>query len=141
MKTHVLESATLGLLLAMATVISHADTAVVSETTSTFHYKTGEEVFKNVCAACHMPDAKGATGAGKFPALANNPKLAAASYIGFVIMNGQKGMPPFGGTLNDAQITDTVNYVRTHFGNAFKDKATEQDISKLRQPSRSYQLE
>jgi mono/diheme cytochrome c family protein len=37
--------------------------------------KTGDQVYQMVCQACHMADAKGAVGAGTFPALANNPKL------------------------------------------------------------------
>lgn len=41
---------------------------------------TGEQVYGAVCQACHMADAKGATGAGTIPALANNPRLAGAAY-------------------------------------------------------------
>ena len=141
MTIHSLNKFVLGLAMVLLGAYSHADTAVISETSSAFPYKTGEDVFKHVCAACHMPDAKGAVGAGYFPALAKNPKLTAAGYIGFVVVNGQKGMPPFGGTLTDTQIADTINYVRTHFGNNFADKVSAQDIGKLRQPGRSYQLE
>ena len=30
-------------------------------------------------------------------------------------------MPPIGGMMSDAQVADVVNYVRTHFGNAYPD--------------------
>ncbi|MDB5445373.1 MAG: cytochrome c class, partial [Phenylobacterium sp.] len=36
---------------------------------------TGEQVYRVVCQACHMADAKGATGAATIPALAANPRL------------------------------------------------------------------
>ncbi|HSG55053.1 MAG TPA: c-type cytochrome, partial [Paracoccaceae bacterium] len=41
---------------------------------------SGAEIYATVCAACHMPDAMGAVGAGFYPALANNPRLIASRY-------------------------------------------------------------
>ena len=38
--------------------------------------RDGEAVFKNVCAACHMADGKGASGAARYPSLSSNTKLA-----------------------------------------------------------------
>ena len=35
----------------------------------------GEAIYKGICQDCHMPDARGAVGAGMYPALAGNPKL------------------------------------------------------------------
>jgi mono/diheme cytochrome c family protein len=49
-----------------------------------------------------------------------------------VIVHGQKAMPPFGPLLNDQQIADVVNYVRTHFGNNYKDKVTPGDVKAQR---------
>ena len=80
---------------------------------------TGEDTYQHVCAACHMPDALGATGAGTYPALASNPRLMAGAYPLYVVMNGKNGMPPMGDMLTDAQVADVVNYVRTHFGNDY----------------------
>ena len=57
-----------------------------------FTEQGGEAIFKNVCQGCHMPDAKGAVGAGMYPALAKNPKLEVAGYPVSVIVNGQKGV-------------------------------------------------
>ena len=89
-----------------------------------FPQQTGEELFKNICQGCHMPDAKGATGAGTYPALATNPRLAAAVYPITVVLHGQRAMPPFGESLNDEQVANVINYVRSHFGNHYKDQVT-----------------
>jgi mono/diheme cytochrome c family protein len=97
-----------------------------------FTEQGGEAIFKNVCQGCHMPDAKGAVGAGMYPALAKNPKLEVAGYPIAVVVNGQKAMPAFGGMFSDQQVADVVNYVRTHFGNNYKDKATPADVKASR---------
>jgi mono/diheme cytochrome c family protein len=86
--------------------------------------QTGEDLFKNICQGCHMPDAKGAIGAGAYPALASNPRLAAAIYPVTVVLHGQRAMPPFGESLSDEQIAAVLNYVRTNFGNRYKDLIT-----------------
>lgn len=97
-----------------------------------FGEKTGESLYKNVCAACHMPDARGAVGAGYYPALAKNERLEASGYPMYVVMNGLNGMPAFGNMMSDAQVAEVVNYVRTHFGNNFKDAVTADDVKALR---------
>lgn len=93
---------------------------------------TGEQIFTHVCQGCHMPDAKGALGAGRYPALAGNPKLASAAYPAAMVINGRGGMPPFGMLLSDAQVADVVNYVRTHFGNTYQDALTADDVKAFR---------
>ena len=37
-----------------------------------FAEKGGEELYVNICQGCHMPDGKGATGAGAYPSIAGN---------------------------------------------------------------------
>jgi mono/diheme cytochrome c family protein len=86
--------------------------------------KNGQETYQMVCQACHMADAKGATGAGTFPALAGNDKLGTAEYPIFMVVNGKGGMPWFYDTMTPQQIAEVVTYVRTHFGNAYKDPVT-----------------
>jgi mono/diheme cytochrome c family protein len=71
-----------------------------------------------------MSDAQGAIGAGAYPALAHNPRLRAAIYPITLILHGQRAMPPFDDSLSDAQIANVINYVRTHFGNRYKDQVT-----------------
>lgn len=79
-----------------------------------------------------MPDGRGAVGAGMYPALARNPKLEVAGYPISVVLNGQKAMPDFGSMLSDEQVADVVNYVRTNFGNNYKDKVTAADVHTAR---------
>ena len=93
-------------------------------TRSTLRDANGEAIFRHICQGCHMPDAKGAVGAGMYPALANNAKLEEAGYPIAVIVNGQKAMPPLGSMFSDTQVADVVNYIRTHFGNHYTDKVT-----------------
>ncbi len=97
-----------------------------------FPMQGGEAIYKGVCQGCHMPDAKGAVGAGMYPALASNAKLEEAGYPLGVIINGQKAMPPLGPYFNDTQIADVVNYIRTHFGNHYTDKVTAAEVKTMR---------
>ena len=99
---------------------------------SPFPFQGGEAVYKGVCQGCHMADAKGAVGAGAYPALAKNANLETAAYPVSIVLKGQKAMPFFGLQLNDQQIADVVNYVRTHFGNKYKDKVKPEDVKALR---------
>jgi mono/diheme cytochrome c family protein len=92
--------------------------------------QSGEEIYATLCQACHMEGGVGAAGA--YPALAGNPKLASAAYPLSIIVNGRRGMPPFGSTLTDQQVAAVVNYVRTHFGNEFADPITPADASAAR---------
>jgi mono/diheme cytochrome c family protein len=113
-------------------------TAVAQEGQRTFSsgYRfvemSGEELYNNVCRACHMLDAKGATGAGTYPSLSANPNLEAPGYPVTMVIRGRRAMPPFGDMMNDAQIAAVVNYLRTHFGNNYTDMVTAQDVSEAR---------
>jgi mono/diheme cytochrome c family protein len=107
----------------------------------------GERVYKTICQGCHMSEGQGAVGAGTYPKLAGNPTVASKEYVAIMVLMGRKGMPSFGmlpgmneqearmlANLTDAQIAAVVNYVRSHFGNDFKDKATPKDVSQLPHP-------
>ena len=96
--------------------------------------KNGAEVYRFYCQACHMADAKGAVGAGAFPALANNARIGTAQYAIYMIEKGKGGMPYFSDQLTPAQVADVVNYVRTHFGNAYKDAVTAADVEPMAKP-------
>jgi mono/diheme cytochrome c family protein len=93
-----------------------------------FAEASGEELFANVCQGCHMPDGAGATGAGNYPALAKDSSLEAKTYPVYVVIRGQRAMPPFGPMMSDDQIAAVVNYVRTHFGNQYPDQVTAEDV-------------
>jgi mono/diheme cytochrome c family protein len=94
--------------------------------------QTGEALYQGICQGCHMPNAKGAVGAGAYPALAGDKKLVAKAYPELVVLRGQKAMPAFGPSLSDAQVAAVVNYVRTHFTNSYSDTVTIDDVKALR---------
>ena len=79
-----------------------------------------------------MPQGQGAAEVGFYPALAGNEKLAAAAYPVGVVMNGLHGMPGFAYRLDDAQVAEVVNYVRSNFGNQFTDTVTAEDVKLFR---------
>ena len=97
-----------------------------------FMQREGEVIYRTVCQSCHMAAAEGAVGAGAYPALANDPKLAAAGYSVLVVVNGSKDMPPFGALLDDEQVAAVVNYVRSHFGNSYPDIVSPVDVKSPR---------
>lgn len=97
---------------------------------------TGKDIYEGICQGCHMPDAKGAQGAGVYPALAGNRKLAAKSYPAYVVARGQKAMPEFGTSMSDQQIANVVNYIRTSFGNTYADALAPADVQAVR-PSKA----
>lgn len=126
-------------LLAMSAIApSHADEAAppfsprVTVFFSPFVHRDGATIFRAVCQGCHMPDAKGASGAGNYPALAANPKLASAAYPAITVLKGRHGMPAFADYFDDTQVAEIVNYVRTHFDNHYADMLTADDVKKLR---------
>jgi mono/diheme cytochrome c family protein len=102
----------------------------------------GKEIYESICQGCHMPDAKGAIGAGKYPALAGDPALASRQFMALTVLLGRRNMPAFGAkhgvgfggpaaTLSYAQIAAVVNYVRSNFGNQFKDQINEGEVAAL----------
>jgi cytochrome c5 len=93
---------------------------------------SGEELFASVCRGCHMSDARGAVGAGTYPSLAGNRNLEAGGYPVAVVVNGQRGMPAFGVMMSDDQVAAVVNYLRTHFGNNYRDAVTPEDVKSVR---------
>jgi len=121
----------------LCTGISWADadsTSHIGPDTDMRETYSGAEVYQRYCLACHMEDGTGAQGAGYFPALAENNKLAAAGYPIFVVLNGLGGMPWFNGMLQDDEIAAVVNYIRSNFGNNFTDQAAAQDVAIMRGP-------
>jgi mono/diheme cytochrome c family protein len=130
------------LLAAGITGVSRADDAG-SLTTAKMTEGQGEKIYSHICQGCHMPQGEGAIGAGHYPKLAGDPALASWRYVALTVMGGKNGMPAFGSdpmeagqtlsaSLSDAQIADVVNYVRSHFGNHFKERVTAAEVAVLR---------
>ena len=102
----------------------------------------GQQIYEHVCRGCHMPDAGGAVGAGRYPALAKDPTLVSRQFMALTILVGRRNMPAFGArhaiafggppaVLSEAQIAAVINYVRSHFGNHYKDQITAAEVSAL----------
>ncbi len=113
-------------------VLPAAQAASILTPESQFAAQGGPALYGSICAGCHMPGAQGAVGAGHYPALAGNPHVASAGYVVHNVLHGYHGMPGFGGELSDQQVADVVNYVRTHFGNAYADAVSPDMVAKAR---------
>jgi mono/diheme cytochrome c family protein len=97
-----------------------------------FGEQGGADLFRNVCAACHQADAKGAVGAATYPPLAADKKLGSTDFVLVELFGGLRGMPPVGDMMSDAQVANVVNYVRTHFGNSYPDAVSAADVKAVR---------
>lgn len=107
----------------------------------------GRQIYENICQGCHMADGGGAVGAGHYPALAKDPTLASRQYMAITLLMGRRNMPAFGEkhaigfggppvALSDAKIAAVINYVRTNFGNHYKDSITAAEVGALDQKAR-----
>jgi len=76
----------------------------------------GQKVFDTTCAQCHGPDGTGNTVVGKAVGAKNlgsaEAKKMTDAEIHTQIEQGKNNMPPFGGTLNKAQIDSLIPVVR-----------------------------
>jgi mono/diheme cytochrome c family protein len=97
-----------------------------------FTETTGADLFASACQGCHMPDGKGAIGAGAYPSLVQDRNLESGGYPVTVVVRGLRGMPPVGAMMSDAQVAAVVNYVRTHFGNRYQDAVSAEDVKQVR---------
>lgn len=124
--------------LALAPLCGHADELPQFSNPGTladrghFVQSGGAALYRAICQGCHMPDARGAQGAGMYPALAANPKLASAAYPALTVLQGRRGMPAFAENLSDEQVAEVVDYVRSHFDNHYDDALTPEDVARLR---------
>ena len=120
-------------ILVLMPVLAHAQEGQrVFSSGYRFVEMSGEELFNNVCRGCHMPDGRGASGAGSYPSLVHNANLQSSGYPITLVVRGQRAMPPFGDMMNDDQVAAVVNYVRTHFGNDYHDAVTAKDVNDAR---------
>jgi mono/diheme cytochrome c family protein len=107
---------------------------------------SGEDIYSHICQGCHMPNGAGAIGAGHYPKLAGSAALASWQYVALTVLGGRNGMPAFSAPasdqwdgptvhLSDAQVADVVNYLRSHFGNNYRDRVSASQIAKLSHPA------
>ena len=87
-----------------------------------------QTIYANHCANCHGDNGEGK--AGRYPALAGNPAVVLAQpdnliqmalYGGYGPSTNSRprpyGMPPYLFTLNNQQIADVLNHIRSQWGN------------------------
>jgi cytochrome c6 len=77
----------------------------------------GEQIYNNVCIACHQPGGAGIEGV--YPPLNNNPLIAGddPTYLINTVLTGRGGMPTFGSIYSDEQIAAISTYVRQAWDN------------------------
>lgn len=108
--------------------------------------KPGAATYVDSCAACHRTDGRGYK--RFFPALRGNPVVLAddpTSLIHIVLTGGTLPgvkdapssvvMPGFGWRLNDNQVADVVNFIRTSWGNKGEKPVTAHDVAEVRKES------
>jgi mono/diheme cytochrome c family protein len=99
-------------------------------------FNAGQEVYRNVCQACHQPDGRGQDKIA--PSLVGSTlALAPAEVPVRILLNGKEGpiglMPPVGGVLNDDQIAGVLTYIRREWGQSGSavDPATVKTVRQL----------
>lgn len=132
-------------LLLLISTAAFADSAGIRNDAS-LNTGSGAQIYVHICQACHMPNGQGAIGAGHYPAFAHNPAMSSASYMALTILHGRRNMPAFAPKdpgdsesesfidpvwLTDEQIASVINYIRTHFGNDYKDTITAAEVKAL----------
>jgi mono/diheme cytochrome c family protein len=98
----------------------------------------GRTVYAEHCASCHRPDGRGIEATA--PALAGNAAITGrdpsnvimAMLEGFNPEGLWRGMASFAKVLDDQQIADVTNYVRTAWGNAGEPNANPWSIDNYR---------
>ncbi len=99
----------------------------------------GRALYADNCSSCHQRNGKGI--AGTAPALAGNDAVTAAEPYnlimamleGFPAQGNWGAMGSFANTLNDDQIADVANYVRTAWGNGAAPNAAPWSVANWRE--------
>lgn len=119
-----------------------------AEDTGMMGSNDGEKIYQQICAGCHMKDGRGAVGAGRYPSFADNAAMSSSRYVAITMLNGRRNMPAFAPPrrnefyfppvwLNDVQVANVVNYIRSNFGNNFPDPITAEDVRALQPDKKS----
>ena len=95
-------------------------------------FTTGEGICQYLCRGCHQYN-----GSGAYPALAGNENLEFGDYPVTLVVNGQKGMPPFGSMLSDEQVVALVTYIQTSFGNSYTEHPVVETVAAVRPEGQS----
>lgn len=113
----VLLSAVVLLALGSIPLMGMAQDATPSGGQETELLAEGEQIFENVCIACHQAGGTGIEGI--YPALNGNPLITGEdpTYLISTVLTGRGGMPSFAGTYDDEEIAAITTYVRQAWDN------------------------
>ena len=76
---------------------------------------SGQALYGDYCASCHMRTGLGVPGA--YPSLRNSPLVAGDSRaLSDVVLKGRNAMPAFDTTLNDADMAAVLTFIRASWG-------------------------
>ncbi len=82
-------------------------------------FGAGQEVYRNVCQACHQPDGRGMDKIAP-PLVGSTLALATAEVPVRILLHGKEGpvglMPPVGQIFTDEQIAAVLTYIRREWG-------------------------
>jgi cytochrome c5 len=85
--------------------------------------RSGEQIYKSICAACHDSGAANAPKLGDKAAWAPRLKLGLDGLVKSAIA-GKNAMPPKGGSdANDVELVRTIVYLANKSGASFKEPA------------------
>lgn len=93
------------------------DTATPSGGAEESLVQEGQNIYENVCIACHQPGGVGIEGI--YPQLNGNPLITGEdpTYLISTVLTGRGGMPSFAGTYDDEEIAAISTYVRQAWDN------------------------
>lgn len=105
--------------------------------------RTGEEVYTQVCQSCHMANGEGLSkvypplAGSKWPMMAPDVSIRIVLHglMGEIEVNGEKYnnvMAPWGAVLNDQEVANVLNYVRSSWGNTGAEEITVEMVAELR---------
>jgi mono/diheme cytochrome c family protein len=101
-------------------------------------YLVGTKLYVDNCSGCHQSSGRGLK--GMIPPLAGNPVVMAAEpndiikvmIRGIKRRDGYLVMPEFASRLNDQEILEIANYIRSSWGNGANPNATKSLVEKIR---------
>ncbi|MDB5857104.1 MAG: cytochrome c, class [Ramlibacter sp.] len=102
----------------------------------------GAALYMGYCSGCHQATGAGIAGvfsplAGNAAAIAPDPgNILQAMLLGIPAQFNHGAMPAFAAQLNDQQIADIANYVRSSWGNTAPPNAAAATVARLRVPAR-----
>jgi len=109
-------------------------------------YKAGHKLYRGLCADCHGDGEKGLKVGAQLmaPVFSYNQRIKDQEYLTKVMLKGLQGplgknketfaagiMPPMGGTYDDTQMSEILNYIGFRWGN-WKTEMTPTDVKKIR---------